>query len=89
MDAVLADVCARGVQRCVGRVGLRRARQVGRALGQRVGALRHPHELHGVGRRDRDLQGLRRRVADVLAGQDDHPPGDEARVLAASSITAR
>ena len=39
--------------------------------------------LDGVGGGDRHLQRLRGRVADVLAGEDDHAAGDVARVLAA------
>ena len=37
--------------------------------------------LHGLGGGDRDDQGHGIREADVLAGVDDQPAGDEARVL--------
>ena len=39
--------------------------------------------LDRLRRRDRDEQRLRVGVADVLGGEHDHAPGDEARVLAA------
>ena len=39
--------------------------------------------LDRLRRGDRDEQRLRIGVADVLGGEHDHPPGDEARVLAA------
>ena len=39
--------------------------------------------LDRLGRGDRDEQRLRVGVADVLGGEHDHPPRDEARVLAA------
>ena len=39
--------------------------------------------LDRVCRRDSDEQRLRVGVADVLGGEHDHPPRDEARVLAA------
>ena len=69
--------------RPVGLLGLRREAQVDRALRERPGALRHADLLHRLRRRDGERQRLRVGVADVLAGEDHHPPGDELRVLAA------
>ena len=57
--------------------------EVDRGLGEVVRALGQADVLDGVRGRDRDLERARVGVADVLAGEDHHPPRDEARVLAA------
>ena len=41
-----------------------------------------PHELHCLGRPGGHEQRLRVGHADVLAGEDHHPAGDEAGILA-------
>ncbi len=53
-----------------------------RRLGEVQRALRQAHPVDRAGRRVGDQQRLRIGVADVLGGEDDHPTGDEARVLA-------
>ena len=65
------------------RVRLRRAREVDRRLGEVELHLRETDVLDGVRRGDRDEERTRVSVADVLGGEDDHPAGDEARILAA------
>ena len=62
-------------------VRLRRRRDVGRRLGQRVLGLGQPDPVERRGRRHGDLEGPRIRVPDVLGRADDQPPGDEPRVL--------
>ena len=80
---VLADVLARGEHGALGRVGLRRQRQVDRGLGERELALGQADVLDRGGGRGRDHERLGIGVADVLGGEHDHPADDEARVLAA------
>ena len=75
--------CAHGADRALDGVRLRRQRQVDRRLGEREPALRQPDVLDRVGGGDGDRQRLRIGVPDVLGGEDDHAPRDEARVLAA------
>src|SRR5258706_4080487 len=65
-----------------GPVRLRRPRAVGRRLGEGVLRLREADPVERVARGDRDLEGSRIGIPDVLAGTDDQPPGDELRVLA-------
>ncbi len=62
-------------------VGLRGRRQVDRGVRQVEARLGQPHVLHGLGRRDRHDQRHGVGEADVLAGVDDQPAGDEPRVL--------
>ena len=81
--AGVADVAARLADRALDGVRLRRQRQVDRGLGERELALRQADVLDRVRGGDGDRQRLRVGVADVLGGEDDHPAGDEARVLAA------
>ena len=80
---VLADVGGRGVERGVGGVRLRRPREVDGRLREVQPRLGQADVLDRLRRGDRDEQSLRIGVADVLGGEHDHPPGDEARVLAA------
>ena len=63
-------------------VRLRRGRDVGRRLGQRVLRLGQPDPVERLASGDRDLQRSRVGVADVLRRADDQPPGDELGVLA-------
>lgn len=58
-------------------------------LGQDDPRLRHPDLGHRVQRGDRGLERGGVGHPDILGGGDDHPPGDEPRVLPASSIRAR
>src|SRR5664280_2909835 len=81
--AVLADVLGGRRERAPGRVGLRRQRQVDGRLRQRVARLGQPHQLDRLGGRRGQRQGGGVGVADVLGGEDHHPPHDEPRVLAA------
>ncbi len=81
--AVLAHVALRRRQRPSGGVGLRRQRQVDGGLGERVARLRQPHVLDRGGRGGGERERRRVGVADVLGGEDHHPPHDEPRVLAA------
>ena len=57
--------------------------EVDRRLGERELALGQADVLDRLGGGDRHLERARVGVADVLGGEDDHPPHDEARVLAA------
>ncbi len=81
--APLADVLRAPADRHVRGVRLRRAREVDGGLREVETRLRQPDVLDRLRRRDRDEERLRVGVADVLGGEHDHPPGDEARVLAA------
>ena len=81
--AVLANVALGRRQRAPGGVGLRRERQVDRRLGERVARLRQADVLDRLRGGGRERQRRRVGVADVLGGEDHHPPHDEARVLAA------
>ena len=81
--AVLAHVFGCLPERDVRRVRLRRAREVDRRLREVEPRLGQPDVLDRLRRRDRDEQRLRVGVADVLGGEHDHAPRDEARVLAA------
>jgi len=76
------DVGHERAVRALDRVRLRREREVHRRLGERVVALRHPDEVHGLLRRGREDERLRVSEADVLSGEDHEAPGDEHRVLA-------
>ena len=73
-------LCA--LPRDVARVRLRGARQVEARLGERVDPLGHAHAAQGSVGRHGDAEGARVRVADVLAGEDEHPARDEERVVA-------
>src|SRR5947208_1886651 len=79
--AVLADVLRRFAERGDDGVRLRRASKVDGRLREIEPRLGKADVLDGVGRRDRDEERARIGVPDVLRGEDDHPPGDEARVL--------
>src|SRR5436190_6402029 len=81
--AVLAYPGAGAAERLDRGVRLGGQRQVDRRLGEVQGALRQADVLHGVRGGDGDLERAGVRVADVLAREDHHPPGDEAGVLAA------
>ncbi len=63
------------------RVGLRRQREMDHRLGQREPRLRQAYQLQGLCRRHRHAQRARLSEPDVFAGQYDHSPGDEARIL--------
>ena len=78
-----ADVLLGGEQRLVGGVALRRQRQVNRRLREVDPALGQPDAVDGRRCSRRDGERLRGGVADVLGGEDHHPAGDEARILAA------
>ena len=65
------------------RVRLRRAGQVDRRLGEVQLRLRQPDVLERLRGGDGDDERPRIGVADVLGGEDHHPAGDEARILAA------
>ena len=58
-------------------------------LGEVELGLGQADELEGVGGCDRDHERLGIGLADVLAGEDHHPPGDEPGSSPASSIRAR
>ena len=45
-------------------------------------ALRHPHVFERLRARHHDAQRVRIGQADILAGEDDHAPEDETRLLA-------
>ena len=62
-------------------VALRRGGQVDGRLAEVQLCLRQAGVLHRLGRGHSRQQGHRVGQADVLAGEDDHPPGDEAGVL--------
>ena len=79
--AVLADGLGRGQHGAVGRVRLRGGRQIRRRLRERDPTLGVADEVVRVLGGDRDLQRARVGVADVLGGEDDHPPGHEERIL--------
>ena len=81
--AMLADLGADLADRALDRVRLRGQRQVDRRLREREPGLGQAHVLDRLRGGDGDRQRLRIRVPDVLGGEDDHPPRDEARVLAA------
>jgi hypothetical protein len=81
--AVLADGRRRFLQRRVRRVRLRRAGEVDGRLREVQPRLRQADVLHRLCRRHCDEQCMRVGVADVLGGEHDHPPRDEAGVLAA------
>jgi hypothetical protein len=80
--APFACTSRRREHRAVGGVRLRARGEERRGLRERDAALGQPDEVHGVLRRDGDLQRLRLGVADVLGGEDDHAARDEERVLA-------
>ncbi len=73
---------AGGQHGAVGRVRFRGGRQIRRRLRERDPALGVADEVVRVLGGDRDLQGARVGVADVLGGEDDHAPGHEERILA-------
>ena len=83
LRAVLADVAHRLADRRGRRVRLGRERQIGRRLREVEGALGHPDPVDGRAGRGRDGERPRVGVADVLRGEDDHAPRDEARILPA------
>ena len=73
----------RGLAVCdVHGIALRRHGKIDRGLGERRVALGHSHEMDGVLCGDRDRQGLRIGVADVLGREAHEPPRDVERVLA-------
>src|SRR5438093_2316893 len=72
----------RAPERGRGAVALRRRGQVGGGVGERKLRFRQADALHGFGRRGGDQQALRVGVAHVFGGENDHPPGDKARVFA-------
>ena len=80
-DLAGADVGAGGVDRLDHGVGLRRDGQRDRGLGEVEPGLGHPDQLHRLGGGHGGRQGGRVGQADVLAGQDHQPAGDEPRVL--------
>ena len=81
--SVLAHVRGRFLDGDVARVRLRREREVDRRLREIEPRLRQPDVLDRLCGGDGDDERLRIGIADVLGGEHDHPPRDEARVLAA------
>ncbi len=71
-----------GVEEAQRRVRLGRRGQVERRLGQVEAALGQPHPVERLGAGGHHPDGVRIGQAHVLAGQDQHPPEEEARVLA-------
>ena len=80
---MLADVRRGPLDAAVGGVRLRGQRQVDGCLSEVEPALGQAHPVDRLGGGVGDHERLRVGVADVLGGQDHHPPGDEAGVLAA------
>jgi len=76
------DVGHERAVRALDRVRLRRKCQVHRRLGERVVALRHPDEMHGLLCRGREDERLRVGKADILSSEDHQATGDEHRILA-------
>ena len=79
---MLAHVAARLPDRDGRGVRLRRAGEVDRGLREVQLRLGQADVLERLRRRDRDDERVRIGVADVLGGEDDHAPRDEARILA-------
>ena len=79
----LAHVLARGPDRVRARLRLGRGREVDRRLREVELRLGQADVLERVRRGDGDEERAWVGVADVLGGEDGHPAGDEARILAA------
>ena len=81
-DAPGADIPDGGLDGQVAGVALGCRGQVGDGVRQDDPRLRHAHVFRGLHGGDGERQAARIGIADILAGEDHHPPRDEARILA-------